>query len=263
MMRSLWTAATGMTAQQQNIDVISNNLANVNTTAFKKSRAEFQDLLYQTIRPAGVTNNVGAQYPTPIEIGHGVRLAATQKSFSQGEMSTTDNPLDVVIQGDGFFTLQLPNGEMAYSKDGTLKKDAQGNLVNSDGYYLQPSITIPKEATAIVIKENGDVAVSIPGQTETETVGQIRLSKFLNPAGLESMGKNLYKETEASGEAVEGVPGYDGLGALASGMLESSNVSTVEEMVALIASQRAYEINAKAIQTSDAMLGLANNLKVI
>jgi len=250
-----------MTAQQHNIDIISNNLSNVNTTAFKKSRAEFQDLLYQVIRPAGVTNNFGAQFPTPIEIGHGVRLATTQKSFMQGSAVETNNPLDVMIQGDGFIMVQQPNGQMAYTRDGSLKVDNQGNLVTSNGYIVQPEITIPTEAVSVVIRENGDVMAQIAGSAEMETVGQLRLVRFANNAGLESIGNNLYVETEASGQPVEGIPGYDGYGSLQAGMLESSNVKVVEEMVNLITSQRAYEINAKAITTSDEMLGLANDLK--
>lgn len=261
MIRSLWTAATGMIAQQNNIDIISNNLANVNTTAFKKSRAEFQDLLYQTIRPAGVTNNIGTQYPTPIEIGHGTRLASTTKSFITGEPVQTFNQLDVMIQGEGFFAVQLPNGETAYTRDGSFKVDGTGNLITSDGYFIFPEITIPQEASAIVIRENGEVQAVIPGQTENEVIGQIKLVKFANPAGLASIGKNLYKETEGSGEPIEGIPGFEGFGTLMQGYLEASNVKVVEEMVNLIASQRAYEINARAIQTSDDMLGLANDLK--
>jgi flagellar basal-body rod protein FlgG len=261
MLRSLWTAATGMNAQQNNIDVISNNLANVNTTSFKKSRAEFQDLLYQTIRPAGVTNNLGSQYPTPIEIGHGVRLSATQKSFLQGEMVQTNNPLDVTIQGNGFFQVQLPNGEIAYTRDGSFKLDGMGNMVTSEGYLMEPEIAMPAEASNVVIRENGEVIVTIQGSADAETIGQIRLVKFINAAGLESIGKNLYKETEATGEVIEGIPGYDGFGTLGQGMLESSNVKVVEEMINLIASQRAYEINSKAVQTADDMLGIANDLK--
>lgn len=260
MLRSLWTAATGMTAQQTNIDVITNNLANVNTTSYKKSRAEFQDLLYQVVRPAGMTNNFGTQFPTPIEIGHGVRLAATQKSFMTGSAVETNNDLDVMIQGDGFFQVQMPNGETAYTRDGSFKVDSNGNIVNSDGYYLMPELTIPPETAGIVIRENGDVMVKL-SDTESEMVGQIRTVRFVNSAGLESIGGNLYKETEASGQAMEGVPTLEGYGALQRGMLESSNVKLVEEMVGLITSQRAYEINAKAITTSDEMLGLANDLK--
>lgn len=261
MLRSLWTAATGMTAQQTNIDIISNNLANVSTTAYKKSRAEFQDLLYQIVRPAGVTNNFGTQFPTPIEIGHGVKLAATQKSFMQGSAVETGNDLDVMILGDGFFQIQQANGEIGYTRDGSFKMDAQGNLVTSEGYYVMPEVTIPPEAQNVVIRENGDVYATISGATESELVGQLRTVRFANSAGLESLGGSLYQETEASGQPVEGMPGFEGYGKLSRGMLEASNVKLVEEMVNLITSQRAYEINAKAITTSDEMLGLANDLK--
>ncbi len=261
MLRSLWTAATGMKAQQTNIDTITNNLSNVNTTAYKKTRAEFQDLLYQTIRPAGVTNNMGSQYPTPIQIGHGVKLSATLKSFIQGTPVNTGGTFDMAIQGDGFFMVQQPNGELGYTRDGSFKIDGNGNLVTSEGYYMLPEVTIPSESSQVVIRENGEVAVSVPGQTEMQVVGIIKLVRFPNAAGLMSIGKNLYIESEASGEALEGIPGFEGFGTLAQGMLEASNVSVVEEMVNLITSQRAYEINAKAIQTSDEMLGLANDLK--
>jgi len=261
MLRSLWTAATGMAAQQYNIDTISNNLSNVNTTAFKKNRAEFQDLLYQTIRPAGMTNNMGAQYPTPIEIGHGVKLSSTQKSFTQGALVSTGNQLDVAIQGEGFFAVEQANGEIAYTRDGSFKSDGSGNIVTSDGYYVQPALTVPSDATAVTIRENGDVVITTPSQTESQIIGQIKLHNFINPAGLESIGANLYKETEASGQAVEGVPGVDGYGTLAQKYLEASNVQVVDEMVNLITAQRAYEINAKAITTSDSMLQTANNLK--
>ncbi|MCX8093532.1 MAG: flagellar basal-body rod protein FlgG [Candidatus Goldbacteria bacterium] len=261
MLRALWTAASGMVAQQHNIDIISNNLSNVNTTAFKKSRAEFQDLLYQVIRPAGITNNFGTQYPTPIEIGHGVRLAATTKSFLQGSPVETNNPFDLAIQGDGFFMVQLPNGQIAYTRDGSFKIDAQGNLVTSNGYLVQPDIVIPPEAQRIAIRENGDVMVSLVNETDAQLVGQLHIVKFANPAGLESIGNNLYVETESSGQPIEGIPGYEGMGTILQGYLESSNVKVIEEMINLITSQRAYEINARAIQTSDDMLGIANDLK--
>lgn len=261
MLRSLWTAATGMVAQQSNIDVISNNLANVNTTGFKKGRPEFQDLLYQTIRPAGVTNNIGMQYPTPIEIGHGVKLSATTKSFETGEAVQTYGDYDLSIKGDGFFVIQTANGELAYTRDGSFKVDSAGNLVTSDGYYVMPEITIPAETTSVAIREDGSVGVGVQGQTELQVIGQLRIAKFMNPAGLESIGKNLYRETDGSGEPIEGIPGFEGFGYIEQGWLEASNVKVVEEMVNLIASQRAYEINAKAIQTSDEMLGMANDLK--
>jgi flagellar basal-body rod protein FlgG len=261
MLRALWTAASGMVAQQHNIDIVSNNLSNVNTTGFKKSRAEFQDLLYQVVRPAGVTNNFGTQYPTPIEIGHGVRLAATTKSFLQGSPVETNNSFDLAIQGDGFFMVQLPNGQIAYTRDGSFKIDEQGNLVTSNGYFMQPDVVIPSEATAVVIRENGDVSITLADEAEAQTIGQLRTVRFANPAGLESMGNNLYVETESSGQPIEGVPGYEGYGTILQGYLEASNVKVIEEMINLITSQRAYEINARAIQTSDDMLGIANDLK--
>ncbi|MBP7793251.1 MAG: flagellar basal-body rod protein FlgG [Candidatus Goldbacteria bacterium] len=261
MLRALWTAASGMVAQQHNIDIISNNLSNVNTTSFKKSRAEFQDLLYQVIRPAGVTNNFGTQYPTPIEIGHGVRLAATTKSFLQGSPVETNNPFDLAIQGEGFFMVQLPNGQIAYTRDGSFKIDEQGNLVTSNGYFVQPDVVIPSEAKSVVIRENGDVLVVLADEAEAQTIGQLRTVRFANSTGLESIGNNLYAETEASGQPIEGVPGYEGFGTISQGYLESSNVKVIEEMINLITSQRAYEINARAIQTSDDMLGIANDLK--
>ncbi len=260
MLRSLWTAATGMAAQQHNIDTISNNIANVSTTAFKKNRAEFQDLLYQTIRPAGVTNNVGAQYPTPIEIGHGVKLSGTTRIFEQGEAVTTNNTLDLMINGDGFFQIQMPDGSIAYTRDGSFKQDANGNIVTSDGYYMEPQMTIPSGTSSVTIRQNGEIDVAIQGQTNTQTVGQIQLVKFVNPSGLAAMGTNLYSETEASGEPTEGTPSLAGYGSISQGMLEGSNVSVVDEMVNLIAAQRAYELNARAIQTSDEMLQTANAL---
>lgn len=261
MLRSLWTAATGMAAQQSNIDTISNNLANVSTTGFKKNRVEFQDLLYQTIRPAGMTNSMGTQYPTPIEIGHGTMLSSTQKSFLQGALVATNNTLDVAIQGEGFFAIQNPNGDVNYTRDGSFKLDAQGNVLTSNGYFLEPPVTIPQDASSVVIRENGDVVITTPANTASQVIGTIKLSNFVNPAGLESMGENLFRSTEASGEAVDGVPGTGNYGTLAQGQLEASNVQVVEEMVNMITSQRAYEMNAKAITTSDQMLQDANNLK--
>jgi flagellar basal-body rod protein FlgG len=250
-----------MAAQQSNIDTISNNLANVSTTGFKKNRVEFQDLLYQTIRPAGMTNSMGTQYPTPIEIGHGTMLSSTQKSFLQGALVATNNTLDVAIQGEGFFAIQNPNGDVNYTRDGSFKLDAQGNVLTSNGYFLEPPVTIPQDASSVVIRENGDVVITTPANTASQVIGTIKLSNFVNPAGLESMGENLFKSTEASGEAVDGVPGTGNYGTLAQGQLEASNVEVVEEMVNMITSQRAYEMNAKAITTSDQMLQDANNLK--
>jgi len=261
MIRSLFTAATGMTAQQLNLDVVANNLANVNTTGFKRSRVDFQDLLYQTLRSAGATQAQGVQVPTGIQVGLGTRAAAIQKIFSQGDFQQTGNPLDLVIEGDGFFQLLTPNGETAYTRDGSIKMDSQGRLVNSDGYPMQPEITIPADATNISVGADGTVTVNLPGQTTPSEVGQIQLVKFLNPAGLSSQGRNLFSPSAASGDPVTGTPGANGFGTTAPGFVELSNVKVVEEMVNMIVAQRAYEINSKSIQTADEMLSIANNMR--
>lgn len=261
MMRSLYTAASGMTAQQFMIDNIANNLANVNTAGYKKSRADFQDLLYQSVRFAGTPVTAGAQIPTGIQIGHGVRPVATQKIFQQGTFQQTDNPLDLVIEGDGFFQVLMPDGTIAYTRDGALKKDSEGRLVTSDGFYLEPEILIPEDAVQIAIGTDGTVAVTLSGDSEPQTIGQIELARFVNPAGLQSVGRNLYTATGASGAPLVGTAGLDGFGNLAQGFLEMSNVQVVEEMVAMITSQRAYEVNSRAIQASDDMLQTANNLR--
>jgi flagellar basal-body rod protein FlgG len=261
MIRSLWTAATGMAAQQLNIDVITNNLANVNTAGFKKSRVDFQDLLYQTLRSAGVADAQGAMVPTGIQVGLGTRPAAIQKIFSQGDFQQTDNPLDLVIEGDGFFQIQMPNGNTAYTRDGGFKLDGQGRLVTSDGYTAMPEITIPPEATGVNIGSDGTVSISLPGQSAPQEIGNVQLAKFANPAGLMNLGRNLFSQSAASGEPVVDTPGMNGLGTLANKMIEMSNVKVVEEMVNMITAQRAYEVNSKAIQTSDEMLSTANNLR--
>lgn len=261
MIRSLWTAATGMAAQQLNIDVITNNLANVNTAGFKKSRVDFQDLLYQTLRAAGVSDAQGAMVPTGIQVGLGTRPAAIQKIFSQGDFMQTDNPLDLVIEGDGFFQIQMPSGSTAYSRDGGFKLDGQGRLVTSDGYAMMPEVTIPPEATGINIGSDGTVSISLPGQNAPQEIGNVQLAKFANPAGLMNLGRNLFSPSAASGEPVVDTPGMNGLGTIANKMIEMSNVRVVEEMVNMITAQRAYEVNSKAIQTSDEMLSTANNLR--
>ncbi|MGI6037439.1 MAG: flagellar basal-body rod protein FlgG [Limnochordia bacterium] len=261
MMRSLWTAGSGMTAQQFTIDTISNNLANVNTTGFKKSRVDFQDLLYQTIRYPGTSVAQGAQIPTGLQIGHGVRPVSTQKMFSQGTFQQTDNPLDIVIEGDGFFRVLLHDGSYAYTRDGAFKRDGLGRVVTSDGYMLEPDIYIPEDAVAINIGADGTVDVMVDGDDRPDPAGQILLYRFVNPAGLQSYGRNLYRPTAASGDPIEGTPGIEGFGALAQGYLEMSNVEVVEEMVNMIIAQRAYETNSKAIQASDEMLQTANNLR--
>jgi len=260
MMRSLWSAATGMTAQQTNIDVIANNLANVNTVGFKTSRVDFQDLMYQTIAQPGAAATEGTQVPTGIQVGLGARYAAVQRLFSPGELRQTGNSLDLAIEGDGFLQIMLPDGRTAYTRDGALKLDGQGRLVNSDGHPLQPDIAIPPDATHISIGSDGTVSVSVAGETEVQQLGQITLAKFLNPAGLTSLGRNLYLPTPASGDPLVATAGTEGLGTLGQGFLELSNVSIIEEMVSMIIAQRAYEVNSKSIQVADEMLSMANSL---
>lgn len=260
MIRSLSVAATGMEAQQLNIDIISNNLANVNTAGFKKSRGDFQDLLYQTIVPAGAASSGSTQAPTGIQVGMGVKAAAVQKIFTQGEYQQTGNPLDIAIEGDGFIQVMQPDGQIAYSRAGALKLDSEGKIVTSDGYSVEPNITIPSTATSISIGSSGIVSVRDANGSVTD-VGQIELAKFLNPAGLNSIGKSLYLTTPSSGEAVTGTPGLEGFGTISQGFLEMSNVNVVQEMVNMIVAQRAYEVNSKAIQTADEMLQRANELK--
>ncbi|BER93250.1 flagellar basal-body rod protein FlgG [Atrimonas thermophila] len=260
-MRALWTAATGMQAKQLDIDVIANNLANINTTGFKKSRVDFQDLMYQTVRVKGAPNTQENQIPTGIEVGLGVRPAAVQKLFFQGDAYETGNPLDIAIEGDGFFQVLLADGTIGYTRDGSFKLDAQGRIVTSDGFPLEPPITVPQDAESITIGQDGTVTAKIAGETEPQELGVIELARFINPAGLQSIGRNLYVATVASGEPQVGTPGFDGLGTLAQGFLETSNVQVVEEMVRMISAQRAYEINSKAISVADEMMSIANNMK--
>ena len=261
MMRATWTAASGMNAQQSNMDVISNNLANVNTTGHKKNRAEFQDLMYQTIRQAGADSGPDTQLPTGLQMGHGVRMVATNTIHTQGSFQSTGNPLDVAIEGEGFFQITLPDGTIAYTRDGSFKRDNTGRMTTSEGYLLTPEIVIPDNATDITISGEGRVFAAIPGQNEPEECGQIELTRFTNPSGLASMGKNLFLETAASGVPINSNPGEEGAGTLVQSYLEMSNVQIVEEMVNMIVAQRAYETNSKAITTSDSMLEVANGLK--
>jgi len=261
MLKALWIAATGMEAQNLNIDVIANNLANVNTPGFKKDRADFEDLMYQTIKLAGAPATSQTQNPTGLSIGQGVRPVSVQKIFSQGDYKQTNNPLDIAIEGDGFFQVLLPNGDLAYTRAGAFKLDRDGRIVTADGNPIQPEITIPQDAEAINIGEDGTVSVLQPGNSAPTQLGQIQLVKFINPAGLRPIGRNLFMPTDSSGEPILGIPGENGFGTLAQGYLEMSNVSVVEEMVNMILAQRAYEINAKAIQTADEMLQIANNIK--
>ncbi len=261
MIRALFTAATGMQAQQMNVDVIAHNLANVNTTGFKRSRADFQDLLYQTLRQAGASSSNQTEIPTGIQLGLGARTAAVQRLFLQGNFQQTQNQLDMAIDGEGFFQILQPNGDVAYTRAGSFKLDSQGRVVNSDGFPLEPEIVIPNDATAITIGSDGIVSVLQPGNTTPQQVGQVRLVNFPNPAGLNGLGRNLFQTTTASGQPIEGVPGTDGLGGLSQGFLEISNVSVVEEMVNLISGQRAYEINSRAIQAADEMLQTSTSLR--
>ena len=261
MIRSLFTGATGMIAQQLNLDVIANNLANVNTPGFKKSRADFQDLMYQIVEEPGTSTAQQGNSPTGIQVGLGSRPAAVGKVHSQGDFESTANQLDIAIEGDGFFQISLPTGETAYTRSGAFKLNETGNIVNSDGYELTPAITVPPDALAITIATDGTVSVRQPGSATPATVGNVQIARFPNPAGLRAMGRNLLQETESSGTAVLGTPGQTGLGTLAQGFLESSNVSVVEEIVQMITGQRAYEASSKVIQTADQLLSNAINLR--
>lgn len=259
-MRALWTAATGMQAQQLTLDVVANNLANVQTAGFKRSRVDFQDLVYETLQAPGAASAQGQEIPSGFQVGHGSRAMATQRLFVKGDLQQTGNVLDLAIEGEGFFQIQQPSGEIAYTRSGAFKKNSQGQLVTSDGFSLEPTITIPQNALSITVGVDGTVSVTQPGQAQPQQVGTIQLVRFINPAGLESQGRNLFVPTQSSGDATPGTPGQDGLGTLLQGFVEGSNVNVVEEMVGLITSQRAYEINSRAIRTADEMMQTANNL---
>ena len=261
MIRSLWTAASGMQAQSLNIDVISNNLANVNTSGFKRSKAEFQDLFYDTLRSAGVASSEGTQVPVGIQLGHGTRASAVNKIFSQGNMQRTQNDLDLALEGKGFFQVLQLNGEIAYTRSGAFKLDEEGRMVTADGFFLEPEISIPTDAVSMFIDLDGTVSVLLTGESQPTEIGTIELARLTNPAGLQNVGRNLYRPTQASGEAVTGTAGEDGLGIISQGYLEMSNVSVVDEMVNMITAQRAYELNSKAVQAADEMLQMANNVK--
>ncbi len=260
MIRALWTAASGMQAQQLNIDVISNNLANVNTTGFKKSRADFQDVMYQNLKTTGSPSTSSTQ-TAGIQIGLGTTPAAVTKIFTAGNITQTGNELDVAIEGDGFFQIQMPDGTTSYTRAGSFKRDGQGRVVTPDGYPLLPEIVIPNNTTKVNIGNDGTVSVVQSGQTGTTTIATIQLATFQNPSGLFSTGRNLYQVSDASGDATTGTAGQNGIGTLSQGFLEMSNVSVMEEMVNMIVGQRAYEVNSKAVQAADEMLQQANNLK--
>jgi len=261
-MRSLDIAATGMLAQQRNVEVVSNNLANMNTTAFQRRRTEFHDLIYQDLRRVGTTSSdAGTIVPTGVQLGLGVKLAAVYRIHEQGNLEATDNTLDMAIQGKGFFQILLPDGTTAYTRDGTFQLDGTGKIVTHDGYQVQPGITVPANAIDVTVNNSGQVQVKIEGQTALSTAGQLQTATFLNDAGLEAIGDNLYLETPASGSATTGNPASTGFGTILQGFLETSNVNAVEEISNLISAQRAYEMNSKVIQTSDEMLGTLTALR--
>ncbi|HBG20945.1 MAG TPA: flagellar basal-body rod protein FlgG [Desulfobulbaceae bacterium] len=260
MIRSLWTGTTGMHSQQLNIDVIANNLANVSTSGFKKSKADFQDLLYQTMKVPGSQSSADTESPTGILVGLGVKPAAVSKVFTQGDLIQTENELDVAIEGEGFLQIEMPNGNTGFTRSGALKRDSNGRLTNSDGYPILPSITIPDGARQITIGETGIVSAIIGDDTASTEIGTLELATFTNNSGLSAIGKNLFEETSASGTAQTGTPGTDGYGTLLQTYLEGSNVNIVEELASMITTQRAYEINSKTIQTSDEMMQTTNNL---
>ncbi len=254
MIRSLWIAKTGLEAQQTQMDVISNNLANVSTNGFKRSRAVFEDLLYQNLRQPGAQSSQQTQIPSGLQIGTGVRPIATERIHTQGNLQQTSNPLDVAVQGAGFFQVLLPDGTTGYTRDGSFQTDSQGQIVTSNGFVVQPALTIPANATSVTIGQDGVVSITQAGVAAPIQVGQIQLATFINASGLESMGQNMYQETASSGTPSTNVPGTNGTGTMSQGYVETSNVNVVEELVNMIQTQRAYEINSKAITVSDQML---------
>ena len=254
MMRSLWISKTGMEAQQTQLDTISNNLANVSTNGYKRAHAVFEDLMYQNLRQAGANSSEQTTLPTGLQAGLGTRAVATARNFSQGGLQQSSNLLDVAVRGSGFFEIQLPDGTNGYTRDGAFQVNAQGQLVTNNGYAVQPGITIPANAQSVTIGNDGTVSVTLPGQALPQSVGQLQIASFINPAGLEPKGQNIYAETAASGTPNAGTPGQNGLGSLQQGFVETSNVNVVEDLVQMIQTQRAYELNSKAIQTSDQML---------
>ncbi len=261
MFRSLHIAATGMAAQETQLEGVANNIANANTTGFKRQRIEFQDLLYQTVRGAGTRTSESTRSPTGIQLGSGVRVAGTSRSFAQGNTLVTNNPLDVAIEGDGFFVVQQTDGSPAYTRAGALQKDAQGQLVTSEGYLIDPPVIVPPDAQGVTIGADGTISAIISGQAAPVEIGQLTIASFVNPAGLNAQGRNLFVQTAASGEPQVGTPGSDGRGALLQGALERANVDVVEEMIGMISAQRAYEVNTKVVTTADEMLRSATQMK--
>jgi flagellar basal-body rod protein FlgG len=260
MIRSLWISKTGLDAQQMQLDTISQNLANVSTNGYKRAHAQFEDLLYQNLRQSGAKDTQQNSLPSGLQLGTGVRAVGTSRNFSQGNLSKTENPLDMAINGAGFLQVQLPDGTTGYTRDGALRVDAQGQLVTANGQQVQPGITIPANASAITIGSDGVVTAMTPGATAPAQLGQLQVATFVNPAGLDPAGQNMFRETAASGTPTVGTPGLNGHGSISQGYVETSNVNVVEELVSMIQTQRAYEINSKAIQTSDQMLGRLSQL---
>ena len=260
MMRSLWISKTGMEAQQTQLDTIAHNLANSATNGYKKSHAVFEDLMYQNLRQAGANSSDATTLPTGLQLGLGTRAVATSRSFIQGSLQQSSNPLDVAISGQGFFEVQIPDGSTAYTRDGSFQVNATGQLVTNNGYPVQPGITVPANATSVTVANDGTVSVTLPAQSAPQTVGKLQTANFVNPAGLDPKGQNLYAETGASGTPNPGTPGQNGLGLIQQGFVETSNVNVVEELVGMIQTQRAYELNSKAIKTSDEMLARLTQL---
>ncbi|QEL64371.1 flagellar basal body rod protein [Oryzomicrobium terrae] len=260
MIRSLWIARTGLDAQQMQLDVIANNLANTSTNGFKRSRAVFEDLLYQTLRQPGAQSSQQTQVPSGLQLGTGVKPVSTARIFTQGNLQNTGNSLDVAINGNGFFQILMPDGTIGYTRDGSFQRDNQGQLVTSSGYPLQPNITIPQNALTITIAKDGVVSVTLPGTPNPQQLGQIQLASFINPGGLQSQGENLFLETAASGAPQPNIPGTNGLGVLNQNYVETSNVNVAEELVTMIQTQRAYELNSKVVSTSDQMLARLTQL---
>jgi len=254
MIRSLWIAKTGMEAQQTHLDTISNNLANVATNGYKRSHAVFEDLIYQNLRQSGANTTEQTQLPTGLQVGLGVRPVATSRIYSQGNLQQTTNNLDLAIKGNGFFQVQMPDGTTAYTRDGSFQLDSAGQIVTNNGYTVLPGITVPANAQSLTIGNDGTVSITVPGAPAPQTLGQLQLANFVNPAGLDPKGQNLFSETASSGTPNAGAPNANGLGALQQGFVETSNVNVVEELVSMIQTQRAYELNSKAVQTSDQML---------
>ena len=258
MSQALYTAASGMHLQQRNLDNIANNIANASTVGFKRSRLEFQDILYQSLRMPGGASNASTPLPVGLQIGLGARVISSERIFLQGDFRQTENPLDMVIEGNGFFQVRMSSGELAYTRAGSFHLNGQGQVVTASGDQLEPAVTIPSNVTSITVGADGTVSVTQPGQTTAQTIGQIQIASFANPAGLEAIGRNLFKETAASGQATAGSPDANGLGRINQGFIEGSNVNIVEELVNMIAAQRAFETNSKVITAADHMLGTIN-----